>query len=119
MSVKTYAYFFRILYNATYLGHTYSEKALELLNNREFPDGIVAGVPENIPVAHKFGERTVESPEGIVTTEELHDCGIVYYPSKPYILCVMTKGTDIASLKEIIKTISKTVSDEVAAGFPG
>ena len=32
---------------------------------------------------------------------------MVYYPEKPYFLCVMTKGSDFAVLEKIISDISR------------
>lgn len=109
MSVKEYAGFFRILYNASYLNKEYSMKALELLTQTTFNDGIVSGVPEGIEIAHKFGERTLDN----TYVKQLHDCGIVYHPQKPYILCVMTRGTNFRDMKAILKQISSTVYSAV------
>lgn len=105
VSVRTYASFFRILYNATYISQFYSEKALYLLANTEFNDGIVAGVPSSVIVAHKFGEREDE----ITKLKQLHDCGIVYLPNRPYILCVMSKGTDFKKLEDVAADISRVI----------
>ena len=102
MSVKDYASFFRILYNASYLNREMSERALELLIKADFQDGLVAGVPKNIKITHKFGERETSSGE-----KQLHDCGIVYYPKSPYVIIVMTKGKDLSILKGIISDISR------------
>lgn len=57
MTVKDYASFFRILYNASYLNKDMSTKALKLLAETNYNNGITAGVPSNIKVANKFGER--------------------------------------------------------------
>jgi len=57
VSAKDYATFFRVLYSCTYLSEDLSAKAIRLLSETEFKDGIVAGVPDNITVAHKFAER--------------------------------------------------------------
>lgn len=108
LSVKTYASFFRILFNSTYLSHAYSEKALELLSESSFKDGLVAGIPEKIKVSHKFGERDIKDEK-----KQLHDCGIVYYPGKPYVLCVMTRGKDYEQLASTISHISKMVYDKI------
>jgi beta-lactamase class A len=54
ISVKEYASFFRILYNSSYLSNNSSEKALEILAESAFRDGIVKPLPEGIKVAHKF-----------------------------------------------------------------
>ena len=54
-TAKNYSKVFFALLNATYLNKENSEKALELLSNTDFTQGIVAGVPNNIKVAHKFG----------------------------------------------------------------
>lgn len=107
ISVSDYSSFLRVLFNATYLSPELSEEALELMIESEFKDGIVAGIPSGIPVAHKFGEREV----GAVS--QLHDCGIVYVPNQPYILCVMTRGSDIAQLEDIIENVSRIVYDAV------
>lgn len=106
ISVKDYSNFFRALYNATFLSPDLSEKALKLLSMVQFKDGLVAGVPAGVAVAHKFGEREV----GIV--DQLHDCGIIYANNHPYILCVMTRGTDVDTLSKVVADISKIVYND-------
>ncbi|MBU6415430.1 serine hydrolase [Patescibacteria group bacterium] len=118
LSPKLYSYFFRLLYNASYLNRELSEKALQLLLINDFSDGIRAGVPSGVETAQKFGERTFYSSEnGQVVWRELHDCGIVYRPSGPYLLCVMTKGKDLKDLSEIIKELSAVTYQTVSAGL--
>ncbi len=112
MTVKEYANFFRILYNATYLNRDMSEKALSYLAASDFIAGIKGGVAHTIPVAHKFGERAYGVNDG--AGKELHDCGIVYEPDAPYMLCVMTSGTDYSKLSGIIQDITKIVETKKA-----
>lgn len=107
VTVQAEASIFRVLYNSSYLNVAMSNKALQLLTRADFNNGIVSGVPEGIKIAHKFGERKA----GI--EQQLHDCGIVYYIPNPYLLCVMTKGSNILDLEPIIQQISKDVYDEV------
>jgi beta-lactamase class A len=107
--VKDYAGFFRVLFNASYLDREMSEKALEILTHSDYNNGIVVGVPKEVKVAHKFGERNLEGS----TDNQLHDCGIVYYPGKPYILCIMTRGNDFKNQEKTISEISSYVYDEV------
>lgn len=107
-NVVEYASFFRILFNASYLTAERSNEALKLLIGSQFKEGLVAGVPPNIPVAHKFGERTDESGQ-----KQFHDCGIVYYPEYPYLLCVMAKGEDYGGLVSAIRDISRLAYEEV------
>lgn len=105
LSPKDYAPFFRVLYSATYLGKKMSEKALDLLSHSDFPEGITSGVPENIVVAQKFGERNLVEGD-LSVSKELHDCGIIYYPASPYFLCVMTRGSDFTKLENVLRDIS-------------
>jgi beta-lactamase class A len=116
MSVKEYASFFRILYNAAYLDKKTSEKALEMLSKVEYKDGLVAGVGDRISVAHKFGERKVE--ENGASLNQLHDCGIVYYEKYPYLLCVMTRGRDFRELSKAIADVSRIVFSEMKTDYP-
>ncbi len=108
ISPRSYSLFFRILYSATYLRKSLSEQALQILSQATYRDAMVAGVPENITVAHKFGQYVTADSSGVQAVE-LHDCGIVYYPPNPYFLCVMTKGTDERALQAMIKNISEAV----------
>jgi beta-lactamase class A len=109
MSVRAYAAFFRILYNSSYLGRDSSEKALRLLSQVDYKEGLVAGVPPDITVAHKFGETVSQD----LNDNQLHDCGIIYHPKRPYLLCVMTRGNDFSKLPTIIKSISAIAYREV------
>lgn len=115
MSVKAYASFFRVLFNASYLSREMSEKALGYLTLVEFREGLVAGVPSNVAVAHKFGERRILDldKKDKKDIKELHDCGIIYYPSHPYLLCVMTRGSDFENLIDNISDISRFVYGEI------
>ncbi len=111
ISAKNYSTFLRILYNTTYLTDADSEQALSLMSHTTFTSALVAGIPSNIVVSHKYGERVDTDATGAVTATELHDCGIVY-AENPYTICVMTKGYPDASeadLASIIKDISALV----------
>lgn len=109
VSAKEYSSFFRILYNSSYLNRNMSEKALEILSRTMYVGGIRGKLPKKIKVAHKFGERGLENSK----LKQLHDCGIVYLPNNPYLLCVMTKGTDFENLNRIISDISEIVYNSV------
>ena len=80
---------------------------LGLLSQSTFQQGLVAGLPAGIVVAHKFGERGYNNP---TIPDQLHDCGIVY-TKKPYVICVMTQGTGYDAMAGIIAHISKMVYD--------
>lgn len=117
ISAKAYSLFFRILYNTTYLDENNSEKALSLLTKAGYKDGLVAGLPANVEAAHKFGEHVNTDANGQITDVELHDCGIIYYPQKPYLLCVMTSGPDIGKLASAIKNISQLVYSDIDSNY--
>lgn len=119
ITVKEYASFFRMLYNASYLSREASEAWLNLLSQSSFRDGIVAWVPSDIRVAHKFWEREFSDTNGI-TKNQFHDCGIVYHPSYPYLLCIMTRTEteDIITLSHIISESSRVIFEEVDAIYP-
>lgn len=108
LSVQTYESFFRILYNASYVTREASQWALDVLSKSEFKAGLVAGVPPEVQVSHKFGEKS-ESEDAV----QLHDCGIIYYPRHPYLLCVMSKGPNFELLDDVIANISKLTFAEV------
>lgn len=109
MSAKDYSLFFRVLYNATYLGRTYSERALGLLTQATFKNGLSGGVPEGTTIAHKYGVREITTAAGDIQTAELHDCGIVYAPNHPYFLCVMTRGTVLSHVEKVVADLSSLV----------
>ena len=110
ITVKDYASFFRILFNSSYLDQDNSEKALTLLSKSQYYKGLVAGVPENITIAHKFGERQfLPSKE-----KQLHDCGIIYLPDKPYLLCVMSRSSEFDQAASFIKQVSNAVYNDLS-----
>lgn len=108
----TYGRFFRILYNASYLSKEASHYALSLFAQASFKAGLVGGVPKDVLVSHKFGEKGERGPDGIVRLQ-LHDAGIVYHPARPYLLCVMTTGSDYRAMAAAIARISGAVYSEV------
>jgi beta-lactamase class A len=108
VDVKAYASFFRVLFNASYLDEEHSEKALSILSRTEFDKGLNALLPSSVVISHKFGIRSDD--DGL---EQLHDCGIVYYPGHPYLLCIMSSGKDFDSMADSIAKVSRFVYDQV------
>jgi beta-lactamase class A len=108
LSPRLYGGLLRQLYAATYLPRDDSEEILAMLRESDFFDGLRAGVPRNIEVADKFGERQF----GVNGKWEIHDCGIVYYPRNPYLLCVMGEGKNSQSITRVIAEISNMVYEE-------
>lgn len=115
VSVRSYSRLYRILYNATFLNREMSEKALEHLSHMDYREGIVAGVPAAVSVASKFGEKIFDNGRAV----ELHEFGIVYHPRGPYLLGIMTRGTDIRRQSAVLRDISRLVYAEVDALHSG
>lgn len=105
LTVREYSSFFRILYNATYLNRELSELALDILSRTVFDLGLQKGLPPNVLLSNKFGERGFADSD----VKQLHDCGIVYAGSSPYLICVMTRGRDWQTQADIIGHVSKLV----------
>jgi beta-lactamase class A len=116
LSAADYAFFLRMLYNGTYLTAENSEKILDIMTQSEFTEGLVAGVP-GVTVAHKYGTYTLTDDSGNKNGVELHDCGIIYDKDHPYILCIMTKGTDADKLASFIAGMSTTAYQSVQDYF--
>ena len=110
ITARQYSSFFRVLYNASYLDREDSEYALKLLSETNFDKALVAGVPSGIKVAHKFGERWLDPKDD----KYFHDCGIIYYPKRPYLLCVMTKGQDFDYLVATVRNISGLIYERLS-----
>ena len=107
VSPKDYSNILRTLYYSGYLKRRSSQLLLLLLSKTSFKDGLPAGVPENVTVAHKIGAYELEG------TFYHHDCGIIYTPHEPYILCVMTKGMPPEESNVFIRRISRIAYDYV------
>lgn len=116
IDVQSYARFFRILFNASYLSRENSEYALSLLVRVSFSPGLRSGVPENVKMAHKFGERIFK--DGKREIKQLHDCGIVYYPGHPYLACIMTRGTDFNKMASFIREVSAQIYEKTKNQYP-
>ena len=115
ITVHQVATMFRVLYNATYLSRADSEKALQLLSQASFTQGLVAGVASSTVVSHKLGLVGI-APNGVTTEHELHDCGIVYAPS-PYLMCVMTRGAgSLPHMESVIAQLSKAAYQSAESG---
>jgi beta-lactamase class A len=119
ITTKDYASFFRILYNASYLSKSLSENALALLSETTFEDGIRGNIPQEITIAHKFGEREIIGEDNKIL-HQLHDCWIVYYPGYPYLICVMTKWEDVPMqrLAWVIQKSSTIIYNEISNRYP-
>lgn len=111
ISTRTYALFFRILYNGTFLNHDKSEEALSMMSKVVFDKGLRAGTPSDITIAHKYGYAVIQKDPSVI---ELSDCGIIYKPEKPYILCVMARGADPETVSTYIRDVAAKTYEMVS-----
>jgi beta-lactamase class A len=100
ISAKSYISIFKALYFAAILTKEHSQEILDMLSQTRFNDKLVAGVPQGVKVSHKIG---VYAGENI-----FQDCGIVYVPSRPYALCMISKAAE-SETNDRMKKVSATV----------
>jgi len=106
LSPKEYSNILRSLYYSTYLRRPFSEYLLNIMTKTQFNDGITSLLPQEINVAHKIGQQS----EGNYN----HDCGIVYHKTKPYMVCIMSKGTNPSEFNIEAGKLSKIIYDYVS-----
>ena len=79
-------------------GESPADEMIEILSHQEFNEGIPAGLPDRVKVAHKTGS----------ITEIYHDSGIVYpQDAEPYVLVVLTAGTSDEEASKTVADISR------------
>lgn len=105
VSPKSYSSVLRSLYLSSYLSRENSEYILDILTKTIFKDKIPAGLPSDVMVAHKIG---VFYKADDISEEVFTDCGIVYVPSRPYVLCIFSKKSE-EETKTVMAHISKMV----------
>jgi beta-lactamase class A len=99
ITLKVLSDMFLALYNAQYVDAAHSQQILEYLSNSSFNDKIVAGVPQDITVAHKIGVSA--------ENQTFSDCGIVYAPNRNYLLCLGSNGADEKTAAKFMAEVSK------------
>lgn len=101
ISAGSYASILKCLYYACFLNPVDSQTILDQLSGSAEHGRIMAGVPPGIRVAHKVGSSLPAQS----------DCGIVYYPGKPYLMCLMFFGSSVTDTGT--DTYFKHVSQEL------
>lgn len=97
--------FLRVLYNASVLSSKYSEMALKTLTESTYNRGLIRNVKNDVTVAHKFGERFLPNEN------QLHETAIFYSNNEPYVITVMTTGSDTASEADLLGKIGAIAFD--------
>lgn len=103
LSAKSYSSILKALYFSAALDKDSSEEILDTLTKTKFPDKLAAGVPTDVLVSHKIGDYNDDQGN-----EAFMDCGIVYVPRRPYILCMLSVGNEQIA-RERMQAISKTI----------
>lgn len=85
-----------------------SAQMVEILERQKFNEGIPAGVPKNVRVAHKTGE----------ITKIHHDAGIVY-AARPFVIVVLVRGiVDFQQSSALIADVTRDLY-QVSQGVTG
>lgn len=106
ISAKNYSSILKSLYFSSILSKENSQKILDLLTMTNYKDKLPSGITDNIKVAHKIGVRRGQIYQ---------DCGIVYLPERPYILCMFSRS-DENTARDRMTLVSKTIFNFLNAG---
>ncbi len=115
LSLNSFAAFYRVLFNASYLSEEMSEKALRYLSQSSFRDGMASGIPQNISIACKHGGRlvTVTTDDKEQKFYQIYEFGIVYHPNRPFLLGIMVRGNNVDAIIKIIRDITHLTYNEI------
>lgn len=104
ISPKNYASILRSLYLSSYLNRESSNEILEILSQASDDKKIRAGIPNNVTVSSKYGVSKNPQSDKSVNS----DCGIIYVPKRPYLLCVMIESSEETAHTVMQKTAAMT-----------
>ena len=105
LGAQGYSSMLKCLYLSCVNTYGDSQQILQWMTESNSPPRLRALLPENIQVAHKYGTSGGVSES---------DCGVVYAPKRPYIICLMV-GVDADQANTIIQTVSKKVYDYISS----
>lgn len=109
ISPKGFTSVLKSLFFPAYLNYENSNEILSILSKRQKPYGFLADpIPQDIAVSDKFGVNQQGTEKSLITS----DCGIVYLPKRPYVLCIMISRSP-AQAGGKITVISKMVYEFV------
>ncbi len=106
ISAKSYSSVLKSLYFASYLTKADSQELLGYLTKSNATNRLTKYLPKSVPVAHKIGVFNAAWSES--------DCGIVYVPKRPYVICAMV-GIPDDQANDFIAQVSKDVYDFVSS----
>jgi beta-lactamase class A len=104
INARSYASVLKSLYFSSYLQKADSQTVLDMLSKSVATNRLTRDLPKGVPVAHKIGVYNTSWAES--------DCGIVYAPKRPYLICVMV-GLPEQQANDFIASISKEVYEYV------
>jgi len=103
---RAYSSVLKSLYFSSYLEKKDSQEMLGYLTHSSETDRLTKQLPAGVSVAHKNGVYNKDWAES--------DCGIVYVPRRPYMICVMV-GLPEDQANDFIAGVSKDVYDFVTS----
>src|SRR4030042_4658641 len=95
---KDIGIFFQKLWKGEIVNILHKDEILNYLTDTSFESWLVAGVPEEVRVAHKYGREV----------NVVNDAGIVYAP-KPYVVVILSKGVVEREADENFPELSRIV----------
>lgn len=104
---KAISTLFSSLYFSTVLEPQNSEYILSLLADTTFDVKKIAKIPDEIVIAHKFGENYYDN------NKFFHDCGIIYIDESRILYCIMSENLDEEEAEETIGFIMNKVYNYV------
>lgn len=106
VSAKEYSRLFRALYVSSYLKPENSQKLLNYMQDSKNAGFIIAGLPKDVPYAHKWGENSFYNVHS--------DSGIVYVSKRPYLITVMIQPKDskFSTASQYSKDLMKEISEK-------
>lgn len=110
VTANNYGSVIKAIYFAAVISKDDSEKMLEYLAHSKYNDKLPSVIPGNIPVSHKIGNFVDQK----MKKSDFTDCGIVYYPRRPYLLCMVSE-TDENTARDRMQTVSKAIYDYISS----
>lgn len=108
VSPKQYSNMLKSIYYSEYLNRIFSELCLSIMSETDYNKLLPAGIPSHIKISHKYGVYHLYGKQ-----HGYNDCGIVHYPDKPYLLCVMSRKETEDGAEKTISEISKVVYEYI------